>query len=413
MSEKVKPNLRWAWIGALGVFVLASSTGALYRFGILLGLPFGLAFTNVRHAHSHLMYFGWVTPALMALLATRLPDVLGRPLKRSFNRVILVTFIFALIAYIPFLLYGYGVAEIDDRRVPPGVIGASLNIVAWYAYAWKYWVNTRGASRNRALRFWDWAILFQLLASLGAWGRGVLVALKVTDPFVTTAMVDLFLDLFSDGWFVLALLGLAFAAYPAADSTPARRAQWLIIIGMPVTFLLGVSVELVPAPLRLIGGAGGMLVAVGLLMTISTLWRAVGGGWKIALAFLAIKAFAELGLSLPPLAAWGEAAGLRILYLHTLLLGFVSLGLLASAKDAWGPVAVRGRRWMTLSVLVLIATLLPLTNLMPQEWGGRWVLQTAAAAALLPPLSAVGMMWQASRFRDDFLGESPIGEYAT
>ncbi|MGE5262626.1 MAG: hypothetical protein ACM3S0_04540 [Acidobacteriota bacterium] len=413
MSEKVKPNLRWAWIGALGVFVLAGSTGALYRFGMLMGLPFGLVFTNVRHAHSHLMYFGWVTPALMAFIATRLPDVLGWPLKRSFNRVILVTFIFALIAYVPFLLYGYGIAEIAGRPIPPGVIGASLNILAWYAYVWIYSVNTRGASRNRALRFWDWALLFQLLASLGAWGRGVLVALKVTDPFVTTAMVDLFLDLFSDGWFVLALLGLAFAAYPAADSTTARRAQWLIIIGMPVTFLLGVSVDLVPTPLRLIGGAGGILVALGLLLTIAALWRAVGGGWRIALAFLAIKAFAELGLSVPPLAAWGEAAGLRILYLHTLLLGFVSLGLLAAARDAWGQVAVRGRAWMTVSVLVLIATLVPLTNLMPREWGGRWALEIAAIAALLPPLAAVLIMWQAGHFRDDVLGESPTSEYAT
>ena len=33
------------------------------------GLPGGLAYVNVRHAHSHLMFFGWVTPALMGLIA--------------------------------------------------------------------------------------------------------------------------------------------------------------------------------------------------------------------------------------------------------------------------------------------------------------------------------------------------------
>lgn len=55
MHEHGKFDLRWAWLGALGVFVLAGSTGALYRFGMPLGLPFGLQFGNVRHAHSHLM----------------------------------------------------------------------------------------------------------------------------------------------------------------------------------------------------------------------------------------------------------------------------------------------------------------------------------------------------------------------
>jgi hypothetical protein len=58
----------WVWLTALGIFILAASTGAFMRFAMILGFPFGLMFTNVRHAHSHLMYFGWVTPALMGLI---------------------------------------------------------------------------------------------------------------------------------------------------------------------------------------------------------------------------------------------------------------------------------------------------------------------------------------------------------
>ncbi len=74
---------RWLW-AALGCFILAGSTGALFRFGMALGgLPFGLDFGNVRDGHSHLMYFGWVTPALMALIATHLSAATGRGLRRS------------------------------------------------------------------------------------------------------------------------------------------------------------------------------------------------------------------------------------------------------------------------------------------------------------------------------------------
>ncbi len=387
---------RWSWRAALSLFILAASTGALYRWGILYGLPWGLSFTNVRHAHSHLMYFGWVTPALMGLIAARLPRQDTR-----FRSVIAATVILAALAYLPFLLFGYDVVDSGGHRFPPGVIGASLNILAWYAFAWVYWQSTRGQGRTFSLRFFDWAIAFQLIASLGAWGRGALVALKVDDPFVTTAMVDLFLDLFSDGWFILALLGLAFSLYPSAQDSVSRRARWLVIAGLPVTFLLGVPVGLVPPSLRLLAGVGGLSVAIGLLLLVRSLWRvAQDWAWRIPLAFLALKALSEVGLGIAPLAAWGQDAGLRIPYLHVLFLGFVSLGLVAAAKTIWGREAVRASAWMTAAVIVLIATLIPLTRLWPAEWSGRWSLWLAAAGALGPPIVAAYMLvraWQADR----------------
>ncbi len=386
----------WTWRAALSLFILASSTGALYRWGIVYGLPWGLSFANVRHAHSHLMYFGWVTPALMGLIAARLPRQNPR-----FRLVIAATVVLAALAYLPFLLFGYDVIDIGGHRFPPGVIGASLNILAWYAFAWAYLQSTRGEARSFSLRFFDWALAFQLIASFGAWGRGVLVALKVDDPFVTTAMVDLFLDLFSDGWFVLALLGLAFSLHPSAQDSTSRRAQWLVIAGLPVTFLLGVPIELVPGGLRLFAGAGGLVVAIGLLLLARSLWRAAPDwGWRIPLAFLAFKAFAEMGLGIPALAAWGQDAGLRILYLHVLLLGFVSLGMVAAAKTIWGQESVRGGAWMAAAVIFLITTLIPLTRLVPAEWGGRWALLLAAIGALGPPIVATYMLakaWQAGR----------------
>ena len=41
----------------------------------------GLSLGNIRHAHSHLMYMGWVTPALMALVAHAV-DFLTRSIHR-------------------------------------------------------------------------------------------------------------------------------------------------------------------------------------------------------------------------------------------------------------------------------------------------------------------------------------------
>ena len=76
-SGQAAPGLRWVWWGALGCFVLAGLTGVFFRFGVSSGVTWGLSLGNVRHAHSHLMYFGWVTPVLMALISRYLPSVAG------------------------------------------------------------------------------------------------------------------------------------------------------------------------------------------------------------------------------------------------------------------------------------------------------------------------------------------------
>jgi len=390
-------DLRWVWWGALGCFGLAGATGALYRFGLLSGFPFGLQLTDVRHAHSHLMYFGWVTPALMALIAQRLPALTARAVGGGFRRVIGLTLFLALLAYPPFLFFGYRAAELGERRLPLSVIASSMNILAWYAFGWLYLHSTRRAPRNLALRLWDAALIFQALASLGAWGRAVLAAFKIQDPFWELALVHLFLDLFSDGWFVLALLGLLYGASPGVVS---QRGNRLLFAGLPATFLLGVPPSQTPAGLRWIAGAGGVLAALGLMAHLRALWPHVQRrAWRAPVFFLGLKAVALVGISLPPAARWAEQAGLRISYLHWSLLGFVSLGLVAAAQDAWGAEIVRGWRWLTVAVLVVLATLIPFTQLWPFAWSGRWTLRLAAWVTLGPIITALGMLFAGLRHR--------------
>lgn len=379
------------WFGALGCFVLAGTTGTLFRFGLLYGLPAGLSFINVRHAHSHLMYFGWVTPALMALVGTHLARQSGYT-RAHFSRVVIVVVGLALLAYVPFLLYGYQPAPVGGGRMPLASIAAALNIVAWYAFVIRYAQVTRGRPRPLPVRLWDAALAFLVLASLGAWGRAVLVTLRVDDPFWEAVLVHLFLDLFSDGWFVLGLLGVAYALLPGPSPDAARWATWLVVVGLPATFLLGVPLSLVPPVARWVAGAAGVLVGLGLLWHIVLLWPRLGRGWQIPLAFLALKAVGGLGDSLPSVAAWAEANGLRIPYLHWLLLGFVTLGLVEAAARTWGESAVRGRRGFTWGVLAVQASLLPLTGLWPPVLTGRWVFLGAAWMALLPVGAAAFML---------------------
>lgn len=389
---------RWGWLSALAIFVLAGATGALLRFGAIYGFPWGLQIANVRHAHSHLMYFGWVTPALMALIAAQLPSVSGRALSARFRWPILMALVGGLLAYTPFLLYGYRPAMINGRPLPLSVIAAGLNILAWYAFIWQYRREARGALRNYPLQLWDSAVIFLIYASLGGWGLAIFTRIGIEDPFWSLAFTHIFLDTFAFGWFLLALLGLAYTSHPAAaGSRLARTSINLMVIGLPVIFLLGMPQHVVPTGLRWLGALGGLLLVIGVGGHLIVLWPLVGNRWKVPLFFLGLTAATLLAQLIPLVARWAIIAGLRIPYLHWLLLGFVTLGLLTAAQERWGETAVPGWRWMALAIILLLISLMPLTSLWPAFLRGPWTRHANAWASLGPPLAASGILIVALR----------------
>jgi hypothetical protein len=394
----ITSELRWGWVGALLLFVLAGLTGSLYRFGMLHGLPADLQLVNVRHAHSHLMYYGWVTPALMTLIAAHLlrslPDIqLQKRWQRRFGLVIGLTLGLALLAYIPFLLYGYGLVTVGTAQLPPAVIGSFFNLIGWYAFAFLYWRLTRGRPRSPAWRLWDLALGFLLLASLGGWGLALGRPLQITSPALLSGLTHFFLDLFSYGWFALALLGLMVASVPQMVSH--RLVSWaegLLLMGLPVIFLLSMPQGLVPPAVRIVAGVGGVMVAVGLWLYLWLLWPRLDTAWRVPLLFMGLTGVALVSVSLPGVADWAATMALRVSYLHWLLLGFVSLGLLAATADLWGDGAVYGRHLFTIAAIILILSLVPLTRLWPAEWSGRWALSLAAWVSLGPTLVALMMI---------------------
>ena len=392
-NSQNKPAYRWGFLSALAVFVLAGLTGAAMRFGLIYGFPWGLQFANVRHAHSHLMYFGWVTPALMALIAAQLPVVSDRPSSSRFRQPIIMALTAGLVSYVPFLLFGYRPAEIGGQRLPLSVIAAGLNIVAWYLFIWHYWRDMRGVQRNYPLQLWDSALVFLFFASLGGWGVAIISRLGLENPFWSLAFTHIFLDTFAFGWFTLALLGLAYATHPAAaGSRLAHTSINMGVMGMPVIFLLGMPLHLVPPIIRWLGALGGLVVAAGFLGHVGVLWSLTGRKWRLPLFFLGLTGIMLLANLIPEVAQWATSAGLRIPYLHWLLLGFVSLGLLTAAQESWGEDQIPGWAWMAAAVIILILSLMPLTALWPAPWRGSWTRHFNAWASLGPPLVAAGIL---------------------
>src|SRR5690625_7783009 len=73
------------WQLSLFSFLVAAFTGFLYRYGLFYPLPGDLGFANIRHAHSHLMFFNWITPPLLSWMVAALGD--GEKIGRASCRV--------------------------------------------------------------------------------------------------------------------------------------------------------------------------------------------------------------------------------------------------------------------------------------------------------------------------------------
>lgn len=382
-------------------FAIAATSGALLRFGMIYGLPQGLHLHHLRHAHSHLMYFGWATPAFVALMLATVARVTGRPLHRNAGRVLGLIFVVAILAFVAFILYGYQPVTVGQARIPLATVTAGLNVLAWYVFVALYWRSARGAPRSMTLRLWDAALIFMILASLGAWGLALVTALGIESAVLSLGLTHLFLDLFADGWFLLALLGVALLSFPeAAARRAAHVGENLLVIGLPLTFLLSLPSGSLPVAVRFLAAISGALAGLGLFAFLYALAATIWDGrerpdkwlWNAALFFLGLKAVAFLVVSLPAGAVWTLSMGLRISYLHWLLLGGVTVGLLAGARACWGREAAPFWRLMLLTIGLLIISLIPLTRLWPSGMGGRWILEFAAWASPGPVVVAAMML---------------------
>jgi hypothetical protein len=111
-------RLRRAFVAAIACFAVAAAAGTLMRFGAIHGLPFGALQANVRFAHTHLMYFGWATPALFALIGSVVARRTARPLPRAFHAALLASLAAGALSFLPLLLSGYQPTDVGALQLP-------------------------------------------------------------------------------------------------------------------------------------------------------------------------------------------------------------------------------------------------------------------------------------------------------
>lgn len=326
---------------AFFALALAAATGMLLRFGLVMGMPaWAQNYTAIRHAHSHLMYFGWVTVALMALIWHFLPTITGRPLPRGVHQQMAASALFALLSFPAFWVNGYGVTQIGPAALPLGSMAAGLNALLWLFFVALYVRMTWGLpKRPLVVQLWDWAIGLLLFALTGVLGLVASVALGLNNPLLQQLSLHLFLDLFGVGWFNLVLLGVLWAMV----GEEATKQQWLptqsVALLLAPTFILGVSPALVTADMFWLAALANVGAAFLLGRHLLALWRQRAQLPLLArfgLLILAVHLLTAVVILWPGVWQWSAGTQLRVFFLHNLLLGWVSstlLGLLLKLGD--------------------------------------------------------------------------------
>lgn len=312
--------------GSLVFYVGSILVGLLLRWSFVRPVE-GLSFSNALHAHSHTLYFGWAGLAVCALWFLRLGAT------RTVHRVALATLVgIAAVGFFTFLEGGYSRASMVVSTLALGSWG-------WLGALLLRALKGRSDVPAHLLRV---AVVYLVLAVLGAVLRVIVLAMKVEDPVWGLLAVFAFVHNFA--WFVLfAAIGLLREMAAELRLRFDDRALTFQIAGMAATAWL-------TFPLGVVGAQDGYLgllarlAATGLAMFTAGfafhLWRASSSAaprerrWIRLIALWSFaQALGELA-GASGLSAW--ATTLRhpaVIYLHVMLVGVAtSLLLLLVAR---------------------------------------------------------------------------------
>ncbi len=395
-SKNIDLNNQWLWHASIACFLLAGLTGFLYRLGMMGWVPGELSLGNIRHAHSHLMFFGWAVPLPLYIIMQKVVREAG-DMDKGFSWMkysIAWILFFGLMAYPFFLFYGYRPVAMGSATLPFSVIFSGFVMIGWYGFIVGYWQRRTALQNDESLPWIDGALVLLAVCSLGAWGVAVIQELAPQSHLLMKSMTHFFLAAFTEGWVVLILCAILINELEIEEQhwwTSPQFALGAVAIGAPLTFPYGISESLLTPMLLGTARLGGGLAAVGLLLVIAAIfksgkWRHPIWIWPIAL--LALKGIMQLGTSVVPSSFWLSDPGLRVLYLHILLLGGLTL-----LAFAWfnSRISVSKSYFHLVggSIMVTLITLLMFTGVWPQALSGAWLVDTLALGAILPILSVL------------------------
>lgn len=335
----IKSEFATIWKLSLLSFVIAALTGVLYRYGFLGPLPSGLHLSNIRHAHSHLMFFNWITPPIMAWMAASVISTGNGKPARHFKICLNTMMALGFLSWPFFLFYGYRPVDIGSASLPIAAILSGMIMLAWYGFTWLYFGQRNKRQTTFPLLLFDAALVALVVSSLGAWGVSVYQFSTLESPLISKALTSFFLGLFTEGWVMLGLLGVIWSTVERSNLEVTTFENWFwvpLLFGSMLIFPYSLDQSILTPVMIYSAKAGLLLILISLGLHLYGLVKTSlisSNVWLAVLLFLGLKILIQVGALLPS-DIWPGEHGLRILYLHLALLGFGSTALIAAHYPA-------------------------------------------------------------------------------
>lgn len=311
-------------------FFIASVVGVLLRWHQVYPVE-GFVYPYWLHAHSHLMFLGWVFNALLVNAVVQfLPDV---PVKRFTNLIWLLNAL-VLGMLISFPLQGYGVYSI---------IISTLHTVVAVVFIVHFFRGTRHAVLPE-VQYMKVAFSFFMLSAAGPFALGALMANGLGQTPAYHLAVYYYLHFQYNGVFLFGVLALFYRLLRQKEvviqEMLAQRGKILLIISCLLTYALSALWLQPSVVVYALGLVGALLQMVAFVF----IYRSVDPGkanvlqrfskpasifFALAAIALIIKLLLQLVSVVPVVAQLAfEVRFYVIAYLHLVLIGVVSFFLL-------------------------------------------------------------------------------------
>ncbi|MBX7051670.1 MAG: hypothetical protein K1X54_06520 [Flavobacteriales bacterium] len=353
-------NARKSFLVALLNLALLAIVGFILRYKIVFSLPW-VDQKHLLHAHSHFAFSGWIAQALMVMIAHVSGAFSDQQHERTFKRLLYTNLIAAYGMLIAFTIQGYGAVSITF---------STLAIVVLIYYTIYYFKTSDKLFRKSPPgELISAGLCFGILSSLGAFALGFMMMMKMSDERLYLIAIYFFLHFQYNGFFLLTCIGIFLRLLHNAGiqfSQLVMMCRLLIISVIPAFFLSVLWLKL-PALLYTIIVCSAILQAYVLGLMIysgfrqrqllrTTFQPATQTILTLATLALIIKLALQLGSTIPALSTW--AYGYRpiiIGYLHLVLLGIITLSMIAAAIHwQWIPIHPITRSGLILFISGLI-----------------------------------------------------------
>lgn len=328
------PLLRWLKICLVNLLIVAA-LGVTLRYKILFPLPF-IDQKHLLHGHSHFAFAGWITQALMALLVSYLVKQQLPVSLKKYNTLLYANLITAYGMLIAFPIEGYGLFSI---------IFSTAAIFISYAFAIIYWYDLNKLDKRSAAHAWfKAAVLFNALASIGAFALTIMMINKVVHQNWYLAAEYFYLHFQYNGWFFFACMGLltAFVSRNTSSHTELKNIFRLFAFAAGPAYFLSALWMNIPLWVYILVILAAVAQVAGWIWYIRLMrknWQLLKPKLSVTSRYvlscsavaLCVKLLLQLGSTIPSLS--DLAFGFRPIvvgYLHLVLLGVISLFILGS-----------------------------------------------------------------------------------